>query len=458
MVVAAITTGFVLGIAFLVRFLVAICKFSDRRWIGYIVRIEPGEGDKAVAEPQPQPGSAFLSKIAVTALCIGLASRLGAQTGSSVSPANQDSTATSASASSAPAPLPAPAMGGPLQLPPAIGFEAGPLGKLNFDGIFSAMGLSQGNHIPGNDSAEGAVNNGQIFFQKAAGWWQFYAQAGAYNILALGTPFLSTDKAISDLYGPVPVAYLKLVPAKNTSVMIGKLPTLMGAEYTFDFQNMNIERGLLWNQENAVNRGIQVNQTLGKFTASISWNDGYYSNVYSWLSGSLTYTNGPHSFIFAGMGNLGQTGFQTLATPVQNNSVMYAAIYTYTKGSWVVQPYYQYSNVPTNRSIGVVRGASAQGAALLLTHTFKHGFSVAGRGEYLATSSSVAQNTVNLLYGSGSAGWSATLTPTFQHKRFFTRADVSLVHATDFTPGDAFGSGGTKANQPRGVVEMGFMF
>ena len=38
----------------------------------------------------------------------------------------------------------------------------------------------------------------------------------------------------------------------------------MGAEYTFTFQNMNIERGLLWNQETAVNRGIQVNQALGK--------------------------------------------------------------------------------------------------------------------------------------------------------------------------------------------------
>ena len=105
--------------------------------------------------------------------------------------------------------------------------------------------------------------------------------------------------------------------------MIGSLPTLMGAEYTFDFQNMNIERGLFENQENAINRGIQVNQTFGKFTASLSWNDGYYSNRYSWLSGSLTYVNGPHSLSFIGMGNLGQTAFQTLATPVQNNSLMY---------------------------------------------------------------------------------------------------------------------------------------
>ena len=187
-----------------------------------------------------------------------------------------------------------------------------------------------------------------MFLQRTDGWFQFYLQAGAYNIPALGTPFLDTGKAVSDLYGPLPVAFLKLVPGKNTSILIGALPTLMGAEYTFTFENINIERGLLWNQENAINRGIQVNQTMGKFTASLSWNDGYYSNRYSWLSGSLTYANGPHSLSFVGMGNLGQTAFQTLATPIQNNSTMYAAIYTYTKGAWIIQPYYQYSNVPTN--------------------------------------------------------------------------------------------------------------
>src|SRR6516225_1517513 len=157
-------------------------------------------------------------------------------------------------------------------------------------------------------------------------------RAGAYNILALGTPFLPTDKANTELYGPVPVAFVKLLPGKNTSILVGALPTLMGAEYTFDFENMNIERGLLWNQENAVTRGIQVNQTLGKVTASLSWNDGFYSNRYSGLSGSLTYTNGPHSVSFQGMGYLGTTNWQSLSTPIQNNSTMYALIYTYSKG------------------------------------------------------------------------------------------------------------------------------
>src|SRR5665647_2369700 len=230
----------------------------------------------------------------------------------------------------APAALPTPSITGPLQgLPPAI-FDAGPFGKLAVNGFLSGMGLWQSNHIPGDDSTHAALSNGQVFIQKTDGWFQFYVQAGAYNLPALGTPFLATDKAVSNLYGPVPVAFLKLQPGKNTSIMIGALPTLMGAESTFTFQNMNIERGLLWNQENAITRGIQVNQTMGKFTASLSWNDGFYSNRYNWLSGALTYTNGPHSVAFQGMGNLGQTAFRTAATPVQNNGSMYAVIYTYT--------------------------------------------------------------------------------------------------------------------------------
>jgi len=357
-----------------------------------------------------------------------------------------------------PAPLPTPSITGPLQAASPIILDAGPLGKLDLNGAVSGYGLVQGNHVSGDDTAQAALSNGQIFLQRSESWFQFYVQAGAYNLLFLGTPFIPTDKAISNLYGPVPVAYLKLAPGKNTSIQVGALPTLMGAEYTFDFQNMNVERGLLWNQENAVNRGIQLNQTIKKVTASLSWNDGYYSNRYSWLSGALTYTSGPHSLAFDGMGNLGQTKFQTLATPVQNNSVMYALIYTYTKGNWIVQPYYQYSHVPTNQSIGIAHGASTQGGALLLSRTLKHGWSIAGRGEYISTSGSEAENSVNLLYGPGSAAWSLTATPTFQDHRFFARGDISFVRAESFTPGAAFGSAGNDANQARGVLEVGFLF
>jgi hypothetical protein len=254
------------------------------------------------------------------------------------------------------------------------------------------------------------------------------------------------------------VAYLKLVPAKNTSFQIGSLPTLMGAEYTFDFQNMNVERGLLWTQENAINRGIQVNQAMGKFAASLSWNDGYYSNRYSWLSGSLSYANGPHSIAFQGMGNLSQTAYRTTATPVQNNGRMYALTYTYTKGNWIVMPTWQYGDVPTNVAAGVAHGAAAQGGALLVSRVLKHGFSLAGRGEYIGSTGSAAEDSVNLLYGPGSAAWSVTGTPTWQKKVFFLRGDVSYVHGNSITAGSAFGADGKKADQARGVLEVGFLF
>ena len=116
---------------------------------------------------------------------------------------------------------------------------------------------------------------GQVFIQKTDGWFQFFVEAGAYNIPDIGVPFLSTANTISDTWGPVPVAFVKLLRAweKNTSFEIGSLPTLIGAEYTFSFENMNVSRGLLWNQETAVSRGIQVNQTNGQVhVASASWN------------------------------------------------------------------------------------------------------------------------------------------------------------------------------------------
>ena len=356
---------------------------------------------------------------------------------------------------SAPAPLPSPPVTGPLTMLPPATFDAGPLGELAFNGILSGIGLAQSNHFADDDGAHADLSNGQLWVQKTDGWWQFYVQAGAYNFLPLGTPFLHTNDTLSDFYGPVPVAYVKLAPTKDTAILAGALPTILGAESAFTFQNMNIERGLLWNQENTVDRGIQVIQTVGKVTASLSWNDGYYSNRYSWLSGSLGYANGPHSLLFEAMGNLGQTAFQTTATPVQNNSRMYAAIYTYTKGAWIVQPYMQFSDVPRNEKIGIANGAGTRGGAVLLSHGFKHGFSLAGRWEYLATTGS---GVLNLLYGPGSEATSLTVTPTFQAGGFFVRGDVSWVHARDYAAGDAFGATGNKANQVRAVAEFGFIF
>ena len=394
-----------------------------------------------------------LHSIAAIAMAIALTS--AAQT---PAPAAQ-APSPAAPAEAAPTPLSTFVLTGPLQwLPPAV-FDAGPFGKISVNGILTGYAQGQTNHVAGDASKEATLSNGEIFIQKADGKFQWYVQAGEYTMPTLGAAYLDAQDTVKAFFGPVPVAFAKIATGKTTTWEIGALPTLMGAESTFTYQNFDIERGLLWGQENAVNHGIQVNQTLGKyFTASLSWNDGYYSNRYSWLSGSLTFTKGPHSLVYDGMGNLGQTVFQTAATPVQNNGYMHTVIYTYTKGAWIVQPYFQYGKVPTNTAVGVVKGSSATGGALSISRAFKHGFALPGRFEYIATSGSIGGPDVNLLYGPGSKATSFTVTPTYQKGGFYFRTDLAVVHAMNSTPGAVFGPIGMDATQFRAVGEFGFIF
>lgn len=362
--------------------------------------------------------------------------------------------------SAPPAPLASPAMVGPLSTASPRTFDAGPLGNLDVTGALTGFGSWQGHPSSGDKAARADVSNGQIFIQKTSGLVQYYLQAGAYNIPALGTPFLSTRKTISDFFGPLPQAYLKLAPKGNFSLLIGKLPTLIGAEDTFTFENLNIERGLLWNQENAVNRGMQANYSKGKVSGSLAWNDGFYSNRYNWLTGELTDAfNSANSLEFVGGGNLGVTGYSSIATPLyQNNSEIYDLIYTHTAKRWMIEPYFQYTHVPKNTRIGVARSSATIGGAILGNYTITPHVSLAGRAEYLGSSGNVTDGAVNLLYGPGSDAWSITATPTYQDKAFFARGEFSFIQAGSTVPGDALGTLGRNSTQARGLIETGFMF
>lgn len=383
--------------------------------------------------------------------------RLNAQSQDTPVPATPTSPL-SVAAPAAPQPLPAPSAT-PLGTAAPHTFNAGPFGPVAITGIVSGIGIAQGNQVTQDQSTHFDLSNGQVFLQKTTGWWRFYLEAGAYNLPALGTPFVATVNTINDFYGPLPVGFLKLVKGKF-SIMIGKLPTLIGAEDTFTFENMNIERGLLWNQENAVNRGIQINGSKDKLSGSLSWSDGFYSNRYTWLTGSLSYAlNSANNLSLAGGGNLGQTAFSSAATPLAlNNSQIYNVIYTYNHEAWLVQPYFQYTEVPTNAKIGIKQGASTRGGAVLVNYNFKHGISLAARGEYISSTGNMAEGAINLLYGPGSSAWSFTLTPTYQNHGFFIRGDFSVVWATNSTTGFGFGPSGIDRTQPRGVVEAGFTF
>jgi hypothetical protein len=335
--------------------------------------------------------------VPVAALALLPAAGALAQTATGETPAATETPA-------APTAMTTPSMTGPLAAnSKPTSFDLGDFGSWYFTGAVTGLGLWQSNRAPGDRQTLGDLSNGQVFIQKTAGEFQFFLQAGAYSLPSLGTPYLAAHNATSDFYSVVPQAFVKYAPNDSFSIMAGKLPTLIGAEYTFTFENMNIERGLLWNQENAVNRGVQANFTSGLIAASVSWNDGFYSNRYNWLTASLAYTiDKSNTLSFIAGGNTDQTTRVTTAAPfLQSNSQLFNVIYTHTDGPWTITPYLQYSNVPRNTDIGIAHSTSTFGGAVLASYAVDSTFSLAGRVEYIGSSGNVADGAPSLIYGPG---------------------------------------------------------
>ena len=338
--------------------------------------------------------------------------------------------------------------------------DAGPLGNIYVTGAMTGLAQYQDRAVPGDDTTLADLSNGQVFVQKTDGPLQFFVEAGVYSLPDLGYPYTKAVTTTRNLYGVVPQAFIKIAPKGDFSLLFGKLPTLIGAEYTFSFQNMNVERGLLWNQENAVNRGIQANYAHGPVSVSVALTDGFYSKRFNWIFASLGYAlDKKNSLTLVGGGNVGHTAYSSAATPIlQNNGEIYNLIYTHTAGPWIVQPYLQYTRVHAEPALGIPRGASTYGAALLLKYSVSKVFSLAARAEYIAQSGSRGGTTPSLLYGPGSEAWSLSFTPTYQKGIFFVRGEASHVGIGDLTPGYGFGSSFTSKSQNRLLLEGGFLF
>lgn len=355
-----------------------------------------------------------------------------------------------------------PAMGGELVANPnPFSFDAGPLGTIYVTGAVSGLASWQDNPVPGDRDTRADLANGQVFVQKPDGWFQFYADAGAYTLPSLGTPFLSVGHTAHDTYGYLPQAWMKIVPTANFSIQAGQLAALVGNENAFTFQNFNIARGLLWNQTPLFSRGVQGNYTTGPLTLQLSWNDGYYSDRLNWLTWQAAYSldDGADIFSFNGGANLGRTDYSSLVAPLpQDNSVIGDLIYTHTFGSWIVSPYVQFSHVPASASLGFERGASSISGAVLGSYAITSELFLAGRIEYISTSGNNVPGTPNLLYGPGSDAWSLTFTPTFQRGVFYARGEASYVGALDAAAGDAFGGNLDKSSQTRLMLEAGVVF
>lgn len=337
-------------------------------------------------------------------------------------------------------------------------------GEIDFQAVATGIGMVQTNPAPGDYNSLVDVANAQVILKKDAGLIQFYFQGGFYSTPSLGSTYQRSAIQTKDAFGMVPLVSISFAPSERWLFTGGKINSFGGYESTFTFQNANIDRGLLWNQTSNVSKGFQATYKEGAASTAVTFNDGFYSNQLSWMGASFNCQldeKSNASLVWAGA--IKPNSANTFITPiVQNNSQIFNAIYTYESGKWSITPYLQYTYIPANSSLGILTSAQTSGAAILTNYRVLNNdsgsVSLPLRFEYISSTGKGNSNSPNLLYGPGSAAWSATVTPTYQFKRVFMRGEFSYVQSINATTGLAFGSTGSAKNQSRAMIEIGIWY
>jgi len=387
--------------------------------------------------------------------------------------------AAAAPAATAPAPI---VLNGPGMNFPLVGAASplnfdlgGPVGKVYVSGALTGMAATADGYQKGYGRTKNSlsdITNAQVILQKIDGPVQFFVQAGSYEVPVLGQNYIRAAQYTANTYGDIPTAYVKLVPNDTFSFQVGKLPTLLGSEYTFTYENSNIQRGLLWNQENVFTRGVQANYAKGAVSASVAFTDGFYSKDYSWLSGLISYTiDDANSISAVAAGNVSSTKLADNEAPVgllnnaSQNSQIYNLIYKYAKGPLTIQPILQYTYVPkadistqSTQSPTYNQSQSTWGGSVIVNYALTPEFNLAARGEYITSSGNKTDSTNLLGFGGGSSAWTATITPTYQVKNYFVRGELSYVKVNDLAAADGFGKSGNDSSQTKVMVETGLLF
>lgn len=355
-----------------------------------------------------------------------------------------------------------PEFGGPIELNPnPTKFSAGALGEISVSGAVTGYGLFHDNRFPDDRAARGDFSNLQMLLQGTNGPFEVVVQTGLYSIPSLGASNANSIETTEIRnFGYVPLAYGKVDLGGGFSLTGGQMTSVFGGEATFTYENLNIVRGLLFNQSNSINRGVQLTYEDDKLSASLALTDGFYSGRISWLLGAVSYQfDDANKVTFSAGGNFAPSDHETPAAPLlQNNGSMYNLGYTYSAGPWTLTPFIQATHVERNLAIGIPESASTFGGAFLASYAFTRNFSLAGRAEYIAQSGRPGASTVSLVYGPGSQAYSLTVTPTWKVGRFFARCEYSFVEVFDAGPNLAFGRDGTRRHQNRFAIEAGVLF
>ncbi len=278
------------------------------------------------------------------------------------------------------------------------------------------------------------LSNALLTITRGTGTFRYAATLGAYAFPVVGQPFAPTFSAGANtaLYGYVPVAYAQYVPNARVTLTVGKIGTLLGQESEFTTQNFNIQRGLGWNMEPVVSRGVRLAYGAGKFTSALEENDGFYSGNHRAFEGQIGWSPSP------------QTGFDFVAmvadpntpgnpTASVANKAEYDIMLSQSFGKLQFTPYLLFVHSPASVVAGFTAASNASCAVVLANYATGGPYSFGTRFERAHNDTRATDTSGNadlVGFGAGSAATTATFTPAFTFKQLVVRTEYSRVWAS----------------------------
>jgi hypothetical protein len=382
--------------------------------------------------------------------------------------------------------------------PTSIQIDGGPLGPLQLSGGVDGYGYQLA-PVPGGDLTNGAeVGSALIELQKTGSELGFTIEVGSNG----GTTALGTNPGPTSINtfstGALYAGYVTFSPpmVSGLTLSAGQIGSLEGWESGVDWNNANQLTTEIFYVQNSQSRGVEAAYSAGPFAATVAFGDGYDNGVFNYLQFLLTDTiNSTNSASLYGGVNLGTTGPYTTSyggdSPIYANSSLYGAFYSYTLGNLNLVPEIQFQYTKAIAKIGLSKPATNGGAAVFADYSFGTSpYSVGAWVEYWdshTAASTYSQytyddedytyysenspNNFNAFIGPNSEGIGLSVSPTWQYKDLFARADVGalyLLHNSDAntfnanpnTPGAKYGYGSSFDGRFffTGTLEAGLLF
>jgi hypothetical protein len=374
---------------------------------------------------------------------------------------------------------------GALNIPTAATVDLGPLGSAQISGgatgyVWGVTGSGSAAN-PGyngfGDSPDGAdLATALVELQKSTGVVQYTLMVGPNGgATTLGTkPAPTTISAYS--LGPIYRAYITIAPPNtNLSISIGQIASLEGWESGIDWYNSNQLTTELYYPQAGNGRGVEAAYTAGPLTATASFGDGFDTGVFNYAQALVDYTiNANNNVNVYYGGNLGRTGLNahTYGSAAQGytattvayyganyiNAQIAGAWYSWTDGNLNLVPEVQYAFAKADQKIGLTKSSSNFGATVIATYNFGTSpYSIGAFAEYFSS-----QGPDYWFIAPGAAGEGVSVSPTWQYKNLFARADAGVLYlnavSNQYDSAFGYGESGSNHFQVTGTLEAGLLF